>query len=155
MRPLTLSVLLAISLFCTMSASAAPAPDDRIALQGLKSAKVIFDVRVPDQEKLVFNLQLIKETLQGIRRQKVRPVAIVTFRGPGVKLVTRESADSEVVELLAEMKGDGVRFEVCNVAMRLFKVEQAAVIPEVVRVGNVLNSLIGYQSRGYALVSLN
>lgn len=155
MRSLASSVLLALSLICTMTAAAAPAPDDRTALQGLKSARVIFDVRVPDLEKLVFNLQLIKETLQGIRQQKVRPVAIVTFRGPGVKLVTRESADREVVELLAEMKADGVRFEVCNVAMRLFKVEQAAVIPEVVRVNNVLNSLIGYQNRGYALVTLN
>jgi hypothetical protein len=106
--------------------AAAQAPDDRTALQGLKSARVIFDVRVPDQEKLVFNLQLIRETLQGIHQQKVRPVA-----------------------------SKGVRFEVCNVAMRLFKVEQAAVIPEAVRVGNVLNSLIGYQNRGYALVTLN
>ena len=155
MRTLTSCILLAVSLFCAMTSGAAQTPDDRTALQGLKSAKVIFDVRVPDQEKLVFNLQLIRETLQGIRQQKVRPVMIVTFRGPGVKLLTREFADSEVVELLAEMKSKGVRFEVCTVAMRLFKVEHAPVIPEVVRVGNVLNSLIGYQNRGYALVTLN
>jgi hypothetical protein len=32
------------------------------AFTGIKRAKVIFDVRVPDQEKLIFNLNLINET---------------------------------------------------------------------------------------------
>jgi hypothetical protein len=63
-----------------------------VALEGLQAGKVIFDVRVPDAEKLTFNLELIKETFEGMRDQGVKPVMIVTVRGPTVKRPTRKKA---------------------------------------------------------------
>jgi intracellular sulfur oxidation DsrE/DsrF family protein len=48
-----------------------------------------------------------------------------------------------------------VRLEVCTVALRLFKADNATLVPEVVAVGNVLTSQIAYQNRGYALITLN
>jgi intracellular sulfur oxidation DsrE/DsrF family protein len=145
-----------ISLFLVQAASAAP-PDDRVALKGLSAVKAVVDVRVPDQEKLLFNLKLVEETLAGMRQQKVRPTVVVTFRGPGVKFLTAEQADGEVRSLLAKLKGegDGVRLEVCTVALRHFKADNSPLVPEVVAVGNVLTSQIAYQNRGYALITLN
>jgi intracellular sulfur oxidation DsrE/DsrF family protein len=143
-----------ISLFLVQAASAAP-PDDRVALKGLSAVKAVVDVRVPDQEKLLFNLKLVEETLAGMRQQKVRPTVVVTFRGPGVKFLTAEQADGEVRSLLAKLKGEGVRLEVCTVALRLFKADNSPLVPEVVAVGNVLTSQIAYQNRGYALITLN
>jgi intracellular sulfur oxidation DsrE/DsrF family protein len=128
------------------------APGDREALNGLDTGKVIFDVRISDPEKLIFNLELIKETFEGMRRQGVKPVMIVAFRGPGVKLLSREGTTEEIRELVAELKKKGVRIEVCAVATRVFKVDNSALIPDILLVGNVLTSLIGYQNKGYALI---
>jgi intracellular sulfur oxidation DsrE/DsrF family protein len=135
-------------------AQAADAPNDREALSGLKTTQAVFDMRVPDREKLIFNLELIKETFEGMAAQRVKPKMVVTFRGPGVRLLTREEAADEIAPLITELKRIGVRFEVCAVATRIFKVDKATLIPDVVLVGNSLISLIGYQNQGYALVVL-
>ncbi len=135
-------------------ARAVDAPNDREALSELKTARAVFDMRVPDREKLIFNLELIKETLEGMAAQRVKPKIVVTFRGPGVRLLTREQAADEIAPLITELKRMGVHFEVCAVATRIFKVDKATLIPDVVLVGNSLASLIGYQNQGYALVIL-
>lgn len=131
------------------------APGDRDALKGLDTCKVIFDVRISDPEKMIFNLELIKETLEGMQRQGVKPVMIAAFRGPGVKLLSREGTTDEIRDLIVELKKKGVRIEVCAVATRVFKVDNSALVPDVVLVGNVLTSLIGYQNKGYALIPVN
>ena len=69
-------------------------------------------------------------------------------------MLTREQADDEIAPLITELKRKGVRVEVCSVATRVFKVDHATLIPDVVLVGNSLTSLIGYQNKGCALVIL-
>jgi len=146
-------------LLCTLVFSpvlhGATKPDDREALAGLKRAKVIFDVRVPDAEKLVFNLQLFRETWDGMVAQGVKPEMVLTFRGPGVRLLTAPAMDAEALELIRELKNKGVRLEACAVAMRVFKADPAQLVPEVKLVANVMNSLIGYQNKGYAVIAIN
>lgn len=149
-----LSVMLFMLIFSPVL-HAAQKPDDHEALAGLKTAQVIFDVRVVDLEKLVFNLELFAETREGLSAQGVQPKMVVTFRGPGVKLLTAAVIDEEALELIRTLKKQGVRFEVCSVAVRVFKVDQSQLIPEVKLVGNVFNSLIGYQSKGYAMIAIN
>ena len=58
-------------------------------------------------------------------------------------------------DLFKALKARGVRFEVCAVAMRVFKADPARLIPEAKLVANVFNSLIGYQAKGYALIAIN
>lgn len=142
-------------LFCVPLLKASPPPDDHEALAGLKSAKVIFDVRVPDLEKLVFNLELFDETREGLVRQGVTPEMVVAFRGPGVKFLTTAGIDEEAHELIAGLQKKGVRFVACAVALRTFKVDPAHIIPEVKLVANGFNALIGYQNRGYAMIVIN
>jgi len=125
------------------------------AFAGLKTAKVIFDVRVPDQEKLIFNLKLIDETYEGIVAKGIKPKMVISFRGPGVKLLTSSAIDEEAHALIRNMIKKGVRIEVCAVATRIFKVDNADIIPEVKLVTNVLHSFIGYQNRGYAIITIN
>jgi intracellular sulfur oxidation DsrE/DsrF family protein len=142
-------------LTCTSTLHATQIPDDREALAGLKSVKVIFDVRVPDLEKLDFNLRNLNETFDGIAAQGVKPEMIVVFRGPGVRLLTVAALDVEARDLFRELKRKGVRFEACAVAMRIFKADPAGLIPEVKLVANVFSSLIGYQNKGYATIAIN
>jgi len=130
-------------------------PDDRVALKGLKQTKAIFDVRLADLDKLMFNLGLVKETWEGISNQKVKPTLIVSLRGPAVKLFTKDQAPQELRELLADLKQKGIRIEICSVATRVFKVDNHQLVPEVILVGNVLTSQIAMQNKGYALITLN
>ena len=148
-------VLTLVMLISSPLLLAAQKPDDREALSGLKAAKVIFDVRVDDLDKLMFNLKLFRETFDGMEPQGVKPDMIVAFRGPGVKLLTATALDAEALELIRALKKKGVRFEVCAVALRIFKVDPAGLVPEVKVVANVFNSLIGYQSKGYAMIVIN
>jgi intracellular sulfur oxidation DsrE/DsrF family protein len=130
-------------------------PNDRLALKGIKQARAIFDVRLAELDKVLFNLGLIRETWEGINAQGVKPSMIISLRGPAVRLFTRDQAPQELVELLAELKKSGVRIEICSVATRVFKVDNARLLPEVILVGNVLISQIGWQHKGYALITLN
>lgn len=130
-------------------------PDDRFALKGLKQTHAIFDVRLAELDKLLFNLGLIKETWEGINGQKVKPTMIISLRGPAVKLFTKDQAPSELRELLVDFKKKGVRVEICSVALRVFKVDRTQLIPEVIPVGNILTSQIAWQNKGYALITLN
>lgn len=151
-----LLILLAIFIFAySTPLHAAQKPNDRAAYAGLKSAKVIFDVRVPDQEKLIFNLSLINETREGIVALGVKPVMVVVFRGPGVKLLTSALIGEEAHDLIRELIKKGVQIEVCSVATRVFKVDNSEIIPEIKLVANVFNSLIGYQNKGYAMIAIN
>lgn len=142
-------------LVCAPALHAADKLDDHEALQGLTAAKVVFDVRVPDMDKLVFNLGLLEETFDGLVAQGVTPTMVVSFRGPGVRLLTSPSMDADARELFKALKARGVRFEACAVAMRVFKADPAQLIPEVKLVANVFNSMIGYQTKGYALIAIN
>ncbi|MBU1566496.1 MAG: DsrE family protein [Proteobacteria bacterium] len=142
-------------LLSSSAMDAAQKPDDREALSGLTTAKVIFDVRVADIDKLVFNLALLNETLEGMIAEGVKPEMIVAFRGAGVKLLSSTVLDEAAVDLFRVLKKKGVRFEVCAVAMRVYKADPTGLIPEVAMVANVFNSLIGYQNKGYAMIVIN
>lgn len=154
-----LRILLPALVLMLICSPALPAPplkvDDREALAGLTHARVIFDVRVADPDKLVFNLQLFAETFDGLVAQGIKPEMIVAFRGPGVRLLTTAALDEESLALLRALKKRGVRFEACAVALRTFKVDPALLSPEVKLVANVFNSFIGYQNKGYAMIAIN
>lgn len=151
----TLIIVLLFMLTCSPEVQATQQPDDREALAGLKTAKVIFDVRVAGLDRLVFNLRLFDETLEGMVAQGVKPEMIVAFRGSGVKLLTATALDEEAVALIKALKNKGVRFEACAVAMRVFEVDPAGLVPEVNLVANVFNSFIGYQNKGFAMIAIN
>jgi intracellular sulfur oxidation DsrE/DsrF family protein len=150
-----LMMVMLLMLTCPPALQAAPQPNDREALAGLKTAKVIFDVRVADLDKLVFNLQIFSETMEGIAAQGVKPEMIVTFRGPAVKLLTAAALDDEARDLLRTLKKKGVQFEACALSMRQLNADPAGLVPEVKLVANVFNSLIGYQNKGYATIAIN
>lgn len=151
----SLIVAMMLTVLLSPALQAAPKPEVSEALSGLTAARVIFDVRVPDLEKLVFNLRLFDETFDGIEKQGVTADVIVAFRGPGVRLLTASALDEEALDLLRTLKKKGVRFEVCAVAMRVFKADPAKLLPEVKLVPNGFYSLIGYQNKGYATIAIN
>lgn len=137
--------------------------DDRDALKGLRTGKAIFDINTGDPDRLVLYLSVIKETYQGLKKQKVQPDIIVAFRGGSVGLVAKDAEPIEgqkreslekLGKLVSELKGMGVKFEACSIATRLFEVDNSSLLPGIKVVGNTFISLIGYQSMGYAVIPI-
>ena len=156
--------LLLFLIFVTLPAHAAqPVPQDSAALSGLKRGKAFFDISLNDPLKLPLYLGVIKETFDSLKAQKVKPDFVVAFRGTAVMLVSTERANFTAEQkqalhtadaLIKELTKNGVRFEACAVATRLFDVDNAQIESGVKLVGNTFISSIGYQAKGYALIPI-
>ena len=134
--------------------------DDSEALSGLTSVRAIYDVRTNDEKKLQFIFQVIRDTYDETIAQDVRTRYVASMRGPTVKLLVRGRAGDAVLQkktamLVEELNQRGIRLEACGYALKLFGVEPEDLYGGVTAVGNSLNSLIGYQIRGYSLVPMN
>lgn len=134
--------------------------DDALAFSGLTSTRAIYDVRTSDENKLQFIFTTIRDTLDETKQQDVKPRYVVSMRGPTVRLLIRgRQGDAQLpdktVALIDELNNRGVRLEACGYALNLFGLEAQDLYAGIHAVGNSLNSLIGYQTKGYALVPMN
>ncbi len=136
------------------------------ALEGVKQAKVVFDVSLgsPKISNLVF--WAVKNVYEdaNVRGLPQTPEIAVVFHGQAVKLLTSDQqgftgAEKEEVAKFAgtlqQMKNDGVKLEVCLYAAKVLGVEPSTILPQVDGVGNGFISIAGYQQQGYSLIRIN
>lgn len=152
-----INLLVAISLFSAVSFSA----EEYEALEGVKSAKVFFDFRIGDPASAALHMNLIYQTYKDMAEMKKKPTFVVEFIGASVKLISKnregftpedQKTIAEIARTISAMSKDGIKFEICLVAAKVFDVDPASVLPEIKRVENGWISEIGYQARGYSLV---
>jgi intracellular sulfur oxidation DsrE/DsrF family protein len=140
--------------------------DEYVALEGVKGIKTVFDVSQgsPQVANVVFwainNVHDDKST----RSLSELPQVAVVFHGSAVKMISTnrngfKDSDNEALDRFAktirEMKNNGVRFEVCDYALKVMGVDPATVLPEVNHVGNGFISIAGYQAQGYSTITIN
>jgi intracellular sulfur oxidation DsrE/DsrF family protein len=132
-------------------------------LKGMKSVKVVFDVRGASPKGVVAQLGLIQKMFKdkGIRDITDDVDFVVVFSGPVVKLIStqtdkfsaQEKEDLKIISnTVSEMAKAGVKMEVCSLALTGHGVDPASILPEIKHVPNGWVSLIGYQAKGYELV---
>lgn len=148
---------------CSFNAAIASSFNNQEALSGVVSGKALFDINISSPKKIGLYLSVIKQTHQDLVNQDLQPEFIIAFRGPSVRLIssdvrTFEKEDQELLKqagkLLAELASMGVKIEACSIATTLFKVNNESLHPGVNVVGNTFVSLIGYQSKGFALIPI-
>lgn len=137
-----------------------------VALKGVKGIKTVFDVSQgsPQVANVVFwaisNVHDDKST----RSLSEPPQVAVVFHGPAVKLISTnrngfKDSDSAALDQFAntirEMNNNGVRFEVCDYALKVMGVDPATMLPEVNHVANGFISIAGYQAQGYSTITIN
>jgi len=159
-----ISYLIATILFALSSAVlATDPPDDRDALQGVKTGKVILDINMTEPKKMTLYLDVIKQTVDDLVRQNVEPDVILAFRGLSVRLISENRDQMELTDFdhldkieaqLKELQRKGVRMEACSVATRLFQVDNNSLLSGIKPVGNTFVSLTGYQAQGYANIPI-
>ena len=138
-------------------------PNDADALKGVSEGKVLFDVNMAEPKKMTLYLAVIRETVDDLRRQGVKPDVILAFRGLSVKLLNKDREAMELTDFdhldkiaaqLADLQAQGVRMEACSVATRLFGVDNKNLLDGIKPVGNTFVSLTGYQAQGYANIPM-
>lgn len=133
------------------------------ALKGVNPVKAVFGFEIGNPQSALVHLQVIQQTFRdkNIRAGKKKPEIVVVFYGPSVKLASRNrdafaEADRKIIEeyagTVAAMAKEGVKFEICLIAMKLLGVDPSTTLPEIRPVGNGWIAVIGYQARGYSLV---
>ncbi|MGE3551003.1 MAG: hypothetical protein AB7I29_14030, partial [Geobacter sp.] len=81
-------LMVCLAALAVPASGAEKAPLDRVALQGVKVGKGVFDINLADAQRLPLYLGVIEETLDGLKAQGVKPELVVAFRGTAVKLVS-------------------------------------------------------------------
>jgi intracellular sulfur oxidation DsrE/DsrF family protein len=134
------------------------------ALKGVESVKAVFDVRVANPKVAAVHLDLIHKTFkdQNLTIRSKRPDIVVIFMGPAVKLVSKSKKGftpeeqkhlDAIAGIISEMARDGIKLEICLAAVHLTGGDAGSILPEIKQVGNGWISAMGYQHKGYALIS--
>jgi len=137
-------------------------PNDKAALEGLKSAKAVFDITTAKPKKLNFYLNLISDTAKSMQRQGVTPEFVLAFRGPAtiymskdrskIKLEDTEVADDITDKIHKLAATPNMKLVQCAVAAKALKVDTKSIDPSITVIGNSWIALIAYQNKGYAIV---
>ena len=131
------------------------------AMKGVNNANAIFDMRLGIPKSAVVHMKLLHDTYKQLVAMKKNPAFVVVFMGSAVKLISSNRAEfspedreslKEIGDTITKMSKDGISFEVCLFAAKVFGVEPASIQSEVRRVLNGWVSEIGYQARRYSLV---
>ena len=130
-------------------------------MTSVKSTKIVFDERESNPKATAVHLKLVHQTYKDLAAMKKEPAIVVVFMGPSVKLVSKnregfspednKSLD-EIASTVSAMSKDGIKSEICLVAVKFFNVDPASVLPEIKLVGNGWISATVYQAQGYSLV---
>ena len=158
------SLMVVIALLFSSHINAESAPNDADALKGVKTGKVIFDINMIEPKKMTLYLAVIRQTVDDLKRQGVKPDVVLAFRGLSVRLISKDREqmkleDDDHLDKIAEQLADlnqqpGVRMEACSVATKLFKVDNDSLLEGIKPVGNTFVSLTGYQAQGYANIPI-
>jgi intracellular sulfur oxidation DsrE/DsrF family protein len=153
-----LNLFMAILLIGSVSTASG---EEYEGIKSVKTAKIIFDERESSPNTAILHLKLVHQTYKDLAAMKKKPVFVVVFMGPSVKLVSKnregfspedQKSIDEIANTLSAMSKDGIKLEICLVAVKVFNVDPASVLPEIKRVGNGWISMAVYQARGYSLV---
>ncbi|MGB5985311.1 MAG: hypothetical protein WBG37_08395 [Desulfobacterales bacterium] len=137
---------------------------DADALKGLKTVKVVCDVNVGDPKLLLRRLELIDDTYTQLMDAGIQTTFIVAFRGPASKYVTRgigyvspehQAIKKEIQGWIGQFHDSGFKLEQCAIVARGQKVSYDDVLPQITVVQNSYISIIAYQNKGYALLSMD
>jgi intracellular sulfur oxidation DsrE/DsrF family protein len=129
--------------------------------EGVKDVRVVWDITAGDEKVFADRMGLIRETAEGLKKRGMQPAFVLAIHGPAAKYVTKslsgtkyekdkiEKLDS-IQSSLGDLKKEGVKIEVCAIAMKRGKIEDKNVQPFAVIESNVWENITVLQNKGYA-----
>jgi len=128
---------------------------------GIKQVKVVWDITVGDEKTFTDRMGLIKETAEDLKRRGLQPEFVLAIHGPAAKYVTKTlegtKFEKDKIEKLDaiqtsmdDLKKDGMKIEVCAIAMKRGKIDDKNIQPFAVIEKNVWENITVLQNKGYA-----
>lgn len=156
------TIIFSIAFLLSITANSTAAEYD--SLKGVESVRAVFDMRVANPKVAAVHLDLIHKTFkdQNLTINSKKPDFVIIFMGPAVKWVSKARAGftpeeqkqlDVIAGIISNMAKDGIKLEICVAAIHLTGGDTASILPEIKQVGNGWISAIGYQHKGYALIS--
>ena len=156
-----LGIFVALVIFSANATAVEPHANE--GLDGVTVGKVVWDVSLADPQKLLPNFRVLRQTYDDLVARKIKPEMVITFRGPVVKLLTtnidqlptaEKQAAGGVQQIIQDLATrDGIQLLACGISTRAFGVDNV-LMSEVKSVSNSFLPLLGYQSKGYALIAI-
>jgi intracellular sulfur oxidation DsrE/DsrF family protein len=136
---------------------------DYPALKDVKEIKAIFDFRDGNPGSALIHLTLVDMIFndKSIKAVSEKPELVVVFMDKSVTLLSKDrsgfsDAENEALEkfdkLISKLDNQGVKLEVCGVALDYFNVDPESVPGALKHIPNGWISSVGYQAKGYTLV---
>ncbi|MBN1957764.1 MAG: DsrE family protein [Desulfuromonadales bacterium] len=156
------SIFIIVLLFICSSPAQAEI-NNRAALENLQTVKAVFDINQGNPGILKLRLQLIEMSYQQLKKARVQPDFVLTFRGKasffltaGMKHIAIEDRDvqKEIHALLEMFSNRDIPLEQCAITADLAGIDNEDFIPQVDVVTNGYISLMAYQNKGYALIPM-
>jgi intracellular sulfur oxidation DsrE/DsrF family protein len=129
--------------------------------EGIKQVKVVWDITAGDEKVFTDRIGLIRETAEDLKDRGLRPEFVLAIHGPATKYVAKSLVGTKyekdkigkldaIQTSMDNLKKDGMKIEVCAIAMKRSKIEDRNVQPFAVIESNVLENIVVLQNRGYA-----
>lgn len=156
-----------IVLLASMFVAGAPAiAAEYRSLEGVTGLDVVFDFRLTDPQTADLFLRLIHETWldQDVRGMEEPANFVILVNNGAIKLIASDqpgfSPDDQVylesiADRIALMAKDGIRFEGCLKAAKLFGVDPDLFHSDINKINNAWISIAGYQAQDYANLAIN
>jgi intracellular sulfur oxidation DsrE/DsrF family protein len=111
--------------------------------------KAVFHVDQRDEQFLNLAINNVINLLGAIPEQEYD--LVVLLNGPAVALMTRDAVVS-FLERIQRLVSQGVRFQVCDNALKRFEVSRESLIPECQIIPAGIVGLIDLQNHGFAYI---
>ncbi len=136
------------------------------SLEGVAGLDVAFDFRLTDPKTAALFLQLIHETWQDrdVNAMDESANFVVVVNGGAVRLIASDqpgyTADElqyidQIADRIAQMANDGIRFEGCTKAAKIFGVDDNLFFDDIEKINNAWISIAGYQAQDYSALPIN
>ncbi|GAB4409734.1 MAG: hypothetical protein OHK0032_05380 [Thermodesulfovibrionales bacterium] len=130
---------------------------------GLKEAKVVWDVTSGDEKVFTDRINLIQQTAESLKQRGITPVFVIGIRGHATKFVTKSvdgtkfekdkiEQKDEIQQKLLKVAESGIKIKQCSMPMKRFNVAKDNVVKFVEVVDNVWENMIALQNKGYAYI---
>ncbi len=129
---------------------------------GVKEVRVVWDITTGNEKVFHDRMGLIRETAEGLRKKGMHPQFVLAIHGPAAKFVTKTLAGTKYakdeVAAMADVQAavdkmtqeEGIKVEVCRIAMQRGRIEENNVLPFAVIEDNVWENITVLQNKGYA-----
>jgi intracellular sulfur oxidation DsrE/DsrF family protein len=137
---------------------------NQAALSDMEHVKAIYDVRKSHPQPLLGYLKAIETNVTNLKKEGVSFDLQMIFISKAVTFITTEPEDtlemehadtlSQIAQQIQRLQNLGIKMEACGGATAYFNVDNDTLLPGIEPVRSGFISLMGWQAKGYGLVTV-